>query len=119
MGEPTDPHTAPIGHSISAHRVHGWCSHCSDHTPAHEVIAWRTREAERHAASEKAAAAARPGELQLTSEDGLPCPVCRSDALTVVTVRLHTDDRQEEAGGWALCSHCLATPYPRWEGPRG
>jgi hypothetical protein len=32
---------APIGHSMSSHHVHGWCSHCADRTPADEVVAWR------------------------------------------------------------------------------
>ncbi|MEV0822517.1 hypothetical protein [Nonomuraea rubra] len=31
----------PLGHSLSSHRVFGWCSHCADHTPAEELVAWR------------------------------------------------------------------------------
>lgn len=36
---PTAP--PPLGHSKSAHHVHGWCSHCPDRTPADELVAWR------------------------------------------------------------------------------
>lgn len=119
MARPSDPYTAPFGHSDSAHRLFGWCAHCPDRTPAQEVIAWRTREVERQAATERAADAVRPGELQLTSTEALPCPACGCDDLTVVIARLCTDSSKEEAGGWAVCSSCLATPFPRWEGPRG
>ncbi|MFF8544784.1 hypothetical protein ACF060_31360 [Streptomyces werraensis] len=34
----------PLGHTIPAHQVFGWCSHCPDHTPAEELAAWQTRE---------------------------------------------------------------------------
>jgi hypothetical protein len=31
----------PLGHSLSAHHVHGWCSHCPGRTPAEELGAWQ------------------------------------------------------------------------------
>ncbi|MFI6496875.1 hypothetical protein [Nonomuraea typhae] len=31
----------PLGHSIAAHRIHGWCYLCADHTLAEEVLAWQ------------------------------------------------------------------------------
>jgi hypothetical protein len=31
----------PLGHSISAHRIHGWCSCCAGHSLAEEVCAWQ------------------------------------------------------------------------------
>lgn len=33
--------TGAIGHSSSAHAVHGWCALCPARTLAHEVAAWR------------------------------------------------------------------------------
>ncbi|MFG2404268.1 hypothetical protein ACGFR8_07990 [Streptomyces brevispora] len=119
MGKPLDPRIAPIGHSVSAHRAHGWCSHCPDHTPVGEVIAWRTREANQQAARHEAAVHTSPWGLEASSVSGLRCPACGLDDLTVVTVHVVTDNGQEEAGGWAVCGTCLTTPYPRWEGPRG
>lgn len=41
-----DPHTAPWGHSRAAHRVHGWCAHCTGRTAMDEAAAWRVRENE-------------------------------------------------------------------------
>lgn len=34
----------PLGHTIPAHRVFGWCAYCSGRTPAEELAAWQTRE---------------------------------------------------------------------------
>lgn len=31
----------PFGHSVSAHRVHGWCSRCPDRSMAEELTAWQ------------------------------------------------------------------------------
>ncbi|MEU4228289.1 hypothetical protein AB0F17_28680 [Nonomuraea sp. NPDC026600] len=33
----------PLGHSVAAHVIHGWCSHCGGpgRSVAHEVEAWR------------------------------------------------------------------------------
>lgn len=31
----------PLGHSITSHRVHGWCSHCRRREPWEEIAAWR------------------------------------------------------------------------------
>ncbi|MGW3736659.1 hypothetical protein [Streptomyces sp. NPDC005148] len=42
----------PLGHSIPAHRVHGWCSHCPGRSLAEEVAAWQVDAEERHAAEE-------------------------------------------------------------------
>ncbi|GAA2657589.1 hypothetical protein [Nonomuraea recticatena] len=38
--EPGD--TLPLGHSESAHRLLGWCSHCPGRSAAAEVVAWRS-----------------------------------------------------------------------------
>ncbi|MDK0525070.1 hypothetical protein [Streptomyces sp. ML-6] len=38
---PTNSHEIPLGHSIPAHRVHGWCSHCPGRSLAEEVAAWQ------------------------------------------------------------------------------
>ena len=106
---------APWGHSMAAHRALGWCSHCRDHGPAEEVVAWRARENKRHAREEAALAAAeaqRSSHLDLASTDGRPCPTCGREALTVVTVTLVEDDTRRPAGGWAHCAECGATPHP-------
>jgi hypothetical protein len=47
-----DPHATPLGHSIPAHRVHGWCSHCPDRSVAEEVAAWQVDAQTRHAAQD-------------------------------------------------------------------
>lgn len=39
----------PLGHTIPAHRVFGWCAYCSGRTPAEELAAWQTRELRRMA----------------------------------------------------------------------
>jgi hypothetical protein len=36
--------TAPPGHSLIAHQVHGWCSKCPDVELWEELLAWRQRE---------------------------------------------------------------------------
>ncbi|MFD3612375.1 hypothetical protein ACFWXA_30775 [Streptomyces atroolivaceus] len=58
-----DTSTAPLGHSVSAHRVHGWCSHCRDHGLAEEVAAWRMDETDRHAAGLLAGSDRPPTDL--------------------------------------------------------
>ena len=42
---------APIGHSIAAHRTHGWCASCPDRSAADEIVAWRLDATDRHAAA--------------------------------------------------------------------
>lgn len=43
-----DPHTAPPGHSLAAHRVHGWCAVCPSRTALEELVEWRIHENARH-----------------------------------------------------------------------
>lgn len=31
----------PLGHSISSHVIHGWCSYCPGRSVPYEVEAWR------------------------------------------------------------------------------
>lgn len=47
--------SAPLGHSVSAHRVYGWCSHCRGHGPGEELVAWRLEATELAAADQHAA----------------------------------------------------------------
>ncbi|MFD5788584.1 hypothetical protein ACFWH1_18420 [Streptomyces sp. NPDC127037] len=54
----------PLGHSIPAHRVLGWCSHCPDRSLAQEVAAWQLDAQARH----KEADAATPAEDRPLSE---------------------------------------------------
>ncbi len=49
-GRPLD-HTGPLGHWRSAHRVHGWCADCPGIEPWAELMAWRLREDDLHAAT--------------------------------------------------------------------
>lgn len=44
--EAPDSHTAPPGHSIAGHRVHGWCSKCPGREVWEELHAWRARDNE-------------------------------------------------------------------------
>ncbi|MGW3971198.1 hypothetical protein ACWEFD_18100 [Streptomyces ardesiacus] len=118
----TDDPAAPWGHSSAAHRVLGWCSHCPDHDPAEEVVAWRVRENRRHEATQAALAAseARRNTVDLQATHDHLCPACGQEALTIVTVRLWPiQGEQRKAGGWAHCTACDATPHPTLEDPRG
>lgn len=108
-------YTAPLGHSVSAHRVHGWCA--IERTVDEELIAWRTHERSRYEIA-KTTCAASPA-INATAEYERPCPDCGRETLTVTTVRIQLDDRPHVAGGWALCLHCNATPHPVMEESRG
>lgn len=109
---------APWGHSMAAHRAFGWCSHCKEHGPAEEVVAWRARENKRHADEETARALsdARDHFLDVALHSDRPCPGCGEEALTVVTVTLVLAGEPGEqpvkrvAGGWAYCTGCDAVP---------
>ncbi|MER7842200.1 hypothetical protein ABTY98_41555 [Streptomyces sp. NPDC096040] len=116
---PTPEHGPELwGHSTAAHRVHGWCADCKGHDLPGEAVAWRVHENRRHDAEQAALAASeanrRTVDLQAT-HDHL-CPVCGQEALTVVTVTLVLDNgRRHQAGGWAHCTVCDATPHPTME----
>ncbi|MFF4900448.1 hypothetical protein [Streptomyces sp. NPDC001068] len=106
------------GHSSAAHRVHGWCADCTGRDVAQEAVAWRVRENRRHDAEQTAlaASAARRNTVDMQATHDHPCPACGREALTLVTVRLHTDSgEQRHAGGWAHCTACDATPHPTME----
>jgi hypothetical protein len=109
---PADFHPPP-GHSRAAHRVHGWCGDCRGHTALEEVIAWRVRENEVHERVERARGeAGLVPAITVTAADPTECPECGNPALSVVTVFApRRDGGQAQAGGWALCSSCYATPY--------
>jgi hypothetical protein len=51
---PADPYTAPAGHSLAAHRVHGWCAICRGRTALEELAEWRIHENARHRRAEEA-----------------------------------------------------------------
>jgi hypothetical protein len=53
-------HTAPPGHSRSAHRVHGFCSACPGVELWEELVAWRRRENSRHDAEDTPDRATHP-----------------------------------------------------------
>ncbi|MFB7114498.1 hypothetical protein [Streptomyces sp. NPDC056291] len=118
-----DPqYRAPFGHSVSAHRVHGWCSHCPEHTPDEELIAWRTHERRRHMVAQQATEAESPyPHTRTEGVDDRPCPACGRETLAVVTVHVITDAGPRKAGGWAACrnTECQATPHPVMEETRG
>lgn len=110
---PNDHRAAPLGHSTAAHYAFGWCSHCPDHGTAEEVGAWRIREQERHEIEQAAALAAAASTdplLDLATVRDRPCPVCGTDALTVVTVTLVEGRVRRRGGGWAYCTACDYTP---------
>lgn len=35
------PDRTPLGHTIAAHHLFGWCSHCKGRTVAEELGAWQ------------------------------------------------------------------------------
>ncbi|HLL37261.1 MAG TPA: hypothetical protein VK545_25985 [Streptomyces sp.] len=105
---------APPGHSIAAHRAHGWCSHCPGRTPAEEVIAWRARENEQHGVARHGFG---PG-LTATASYDQRCADCGKDTLLIVRVQADVHGLRT-AGGWALCHACGATPHPVMETPDG
>lgn len=108
---------APWGHSRATHRVHGWCAHCKGYTAADEAVAWRVWAAERQARQDAAADAGRDqGGITASADPAHSCPQCGELLLTVVTVRVLTDDGPRVAGGWAYCSGCGATPHPLMAG---
>lgn len=107
---------APLGHSIAAHRVFGWCSHCKEHGVAEEVGAWRIRE---HRLQEEQDQAARGHGTNASVAAPVECPECGELLLTVVTVRVLTAAGPRVAGGWAYCTGCDATPHPVMEVSRG
>lgn len=99
--------SAPLGHSRSAHRAHGWCSHCPGRSPAEEVIAWRADALERQHA-EDTAHDAGPAEASTAWK---PCPACEDEgSLSVVTVTVRTGTGRKRAGGWAYCHNCENVP---------
>ncbi|MFJ3249079.1 hypothetical protein [Streptomyces sp. NPDC086782] len=113
---------APLGHSVAAHRVHGWCSRCPERTSDEELIAWRTHERRRHMLEQQDAQAESPyPHTHVEAIDDRPCPDCGRETLIVVTVHVSTDAGPRPAGGWAVCRNpgCQATPHPVLEAPRG
>lgn len=108
------PPSVPWGHSVAAHRVLGWCSHCPGHGPAEEVVAWRARENKRHEAEQAALAVSAANTnpvIDLAATYERPCRGCGRETLTAVTVTLVGDGPRRVVGGWAYCTECDATPY--------
>ncbi|MGW2951516.1 hypothetical protein [Streptomyces eurythermus] len=101
--------TAPLGHSIPSHRVHGFCAHCRGRTVAEELAAWQVREQTRHETADD------PGGQD---DDSMPfvadvstraysCPTCGSDdtvleATFLVTTKLAV----HQVGRFAFCFAC-------------
>lgn len=120
---PLDGEGAPWGHSLAAHRVHGWCADCPGRDLAAEAVAWRVHENRRHEVARAACGTgettARPGQVDLQLAHDRPCPTCGAEALSLVTVTYLPEDGggRRPAGGWAHCSACDATPHPLLEVP--
>lgn len=96
--------SVPLGHSIPAHRVHGWCSHCPDRSLAEEVAAWQLDAQARHMEDDA------PGPLT-SSVNWQPCPTCgEAESLSVVGFTLDTSTGPKRAGGWRFCVNCEAIP---------
>ncbi|MFC8332739.1 hypothetical protein [Streptomyces olivaceus] len=106
----SDPATAPPGHSISAHRAHGWCTVCPGRTAGEEVMAWRALATAQHAT--EGAVAAHADRFDAEVSEWTRCPKCGQDeALGVITVTARTDNGPRKAGGWSFCLSCQATPH--------
>ncbi|MFC7791405.1 hypothetical protein [Streptomyces cinereoruber] len=96
---------APPGHSIPAHRVHGWCAYCRGRTLAEEVIAWRSDAQERHVTETESA------QYIETTTAWEACPECgHDDTLSTVTVMARAKSGWKPAGGWRYCINCQAVP---------
>ncbi|MEC3995168.1 hypothetical protein VSR01_17160 [Actinacidiphila sp. DG2A-62] len=95
----------PLGHSIPAHRVHGWCSHCPQRSLAEEVAAWQIDAEERHMEEEG-------GEGPFAvAVDWQKCPDCGDPhSLSVVQVTVRTTTGIKRAGGWVFCLNCESVP---------
>ncbi|RPK58199.1 hypothetical protein EES44_24340 [Streptomyces sp. ADI96-15] len=97
------PHRrVPLGHSIPAHRVLGWCSHCPDRSLAEEVAAWQLDAQERHEADQA------DGPLR-SSVSWQTCTECgHADSLSVAEVTVRAAAGPKRVGGWRFCVNCEA-----------
>lgn len=110
-----DRHTAPLGHSISAHRVHGWCSHCRGHGPFEELVAWRADANERHAAEDPDSETPLVVDVHTMQAS---CPECgQSDSVLESSFTATTRGGVQKIGTLVFCLECEATPaLPTKEG---
>lgn len=58
-----------------------------------------------------------PSSINLTAKDPRPCAACHEQTLMVVTTTARYEDTAKPIDGWALCTHCGATPHPLMEAP--
>ncbi len=106
-------YTAPLGHSVSAHRVHGWCA--IERTADEELIAWRTHERSRYEIA-KTTCAASPA-IDATAEYERPCPTAggKPSPSPPCASSLTTGPTSPADG------HCASTatppPTPSWRPP--
>ncbi|MER5699479.1 hypothetical protein ACWDBO_48905 [Streptomyces mirabilis] len=114
--------TAPLGHSIPSHRVHGYCSHCQGRTVAEELAAWQVHEQARHGIAQLGSTPA-PDCQTADGQDGqgdvsMPlvgdvstrtyaCPTCGNDnAVLDATFLVTTKDAVHQVGRFAFCFAC-------------
>ncbi|MDX3345898.1 hypothetical protein PV387_03465 [Streptomyces sp. ME02-6987-2C] len=111
--------TAPLGHSTSSHRVHGYCSLCRGRTIAEELIAWQVHEQARYEAAQAASASA-PDCQTADDPDDVPmplvgdvstrtysCPTCGGeDAVLEATFLVTTKAAVHQVGRFAFCFAC-------------
>lgn len=116
------PRTAPLGHSIPSHRVHGFCSLCQGRTVAEELAAWQVHEQARYETAERGSTPV-PDCQTVDDPDGqgeasMPlvgdvstrtyaCPTCGSDdAVLDATFLVTTKAAVYQVGRFAFCFVC-------------
>ncbi|MEU7323408.1 hypothetical protein ABZ682_23080 [Streptomyces griseoviridis] len=110
--------TAPLGHSISSHRVHGYCSLCRGRTVAEELAAWQIHEQARYEAAQLGPTPAPDPETVDGEEGGGPfiadvntrtvdCQGCGcSDAVLDAAFTVTSRQGVHEVGRFAFCFAC-------------
>ncbi|MFF0092692.1 hypothetical protein ACFYSF_22400 [Streptomyces canus] len=102
--------TAPLGHSIPSHRVHGYCSLCEGRIVAEELAAWQVREQARYART--ADDRDDEGDVSMplvgdVSTRTYACPMCGSDdAVLGATFLVTTKAAVHQVGRFAFCFAC-------------
>ncbi|MYR59605.1 hypothetical protein GTY54_26340 [Streptomyces sp. SID625] len=101
--------TAPLGHSIPSHRVHGYCAHCQGRTAAEELAAWQVREQARYETDgdpdgDGDASMPLMGDVSTRTR---ACPTCGSDgAVLDATFLVTTKAAVHTVGRFAFCFAC-------------
>lgn len=119
--------SVPLGHSIPAHRVHDWCSHCPGRSLAEEVAAWQVDAQARHKAEKATETVTEPAQdneapyvspnIAASTRPNRRCADCEQTTVHVVVVTTFVGSEERPIGEWAVCSSCGTCPHPVMEAP--